>query len=254
MRDKIYFITDAHLGAGPDTAQREHQLCQWLESIRADARMLFLLGDMFDYWFTYRYVVPRGHIRLLGKLAEMADDGVELHYFLGNHDMWLFDYLTSEMSITMHDDPALMTLDGKRFLIGHGDGLGHLDPHYDRLRRIFRSRLNQRLFSCLPQWLTFGIATGWSRKSRSSHPVESERYMGDSREGIVLHCRQQMMNEPIDFCVFGHRHTPLSRIITADNGRQSLYVNVGDWLDHRSYAVYTHSDGLQLCEWTFQQR
>ncbi len=248
MRDKLYFISDAHLGTGADSRQREQQLCSLLESMRADAHTIVLVGDMFDFWFTYRYVVPRGHVRLLGKLASLADDGIELHFFLGNHDMWVFDYLQSEMDITVHDEPEIFTFDGHRFLIGHGDGLGHLDKRYDFLRKVFRSRLNQRLFAMLPSRLTFGIATNWSKHSRVSHGKETEHYLGDDREGIVIYCRQRLAAEKIDYCVFGHRHTPLSRTIEAD-GNSALYVNAGDWLRHRTYAEYSPAEGLQLREW-----
>ena len=240
--NKLYFITDAHLGAGNDSLQREKELCQLLDRMKEDAAMVVLLGDMFDFWFTYRHVVPKGHIRFLGRLAQLADAGVELHFFIGNHDMWLFNYLKEEMDITMHDEPDTLEFNGKRFLVGHGDGLGHLDKRYDFLRRIFRSRLNQRLFSLLPQWMTFGVATGWSSKSRKGHIKKNPdifKYQGDDREGIVIYCRQRLQKEHFDYCVFGHRHTPLTRQIHADNGNSSLYVNVGDWILNRNYAVYT---------------
>ena len=152
--------------------------------------------------------------------------------------------LKDEMEITMHNDPTVLEFDGKRFLVGHGDGLGHQDKRYDCLRRIFRSRLNQRLFSILPEWMTFGLATGWSSSSRKSHIKKNPdifKYQGDDREGIVIYCRERMAKEHFDYCVFGHRHTPLVREITADNGTKSTYVNVGDWLMNRNYAVY--SDG-----------
>lgn len=242
--NKLYFITDAHLGAGSDTMDRERELCALLDRIKEDAAKVVFLGDMFDFWFTYKYVVPKGFIRLLGRMAEMADAGIELHFFVGNHDMWIFDYLKDEMDIIMHNDPCVLEYDGKRFLVGHGDGLGHLDKRYDCLRRIFRSRLNQRLFSILPECMTFGLATGWSRSSRKSHIRKDPNifeYQGDDREGIVIYCRKRMEKEHFDYCVFGHRHTPLVREITADNGTKSTYVNVGDWLMNRNYAVY--SDG-----------
>ncbi len=241
---KLYFITDAHLGAGPDTLERERELCTLLDRIKEDAAKVVFLGDMFDFWFTYKYVVPKGFVRLLGRMADLADAGVELHFFVGNHDMWMFDYLKDEMEITMHNDPSVLEFDGKRFLVGHGDGLGHQDKRYDCLRRIFRSRLNQRLFSILPEWMTFGLATGWSSSSRNSHIKKNPdifKYQGDDREGIVIYCRERMAKEHFDYCVFGHRHTPLVREITADNGTKSTYVNVGDWLMNRNYAVY--SDG-----------
>lgn len=240
--NKLYFITDAHLGAGADTLQREKELCQLLERMKEDAAMVIFLGDMFDFWFTYRHVVPKGFTRLFGQMAQLADAGVELHYFIGNHDMWMFHYLEEEMTITMHDDPAVLEYDGKRFLIGHGDGLGHLDHTYDCLRWIFRNRVNQKLFSSLPEWMTFGIASGWSQKKRSTRlrkKPEILEYQGDDREGIVLYCRERMMKEHFDYCVFGHRHTPLVKEIAADNGTATTYVNVGDWLIHRNYAVYS---------------
>lgn len=246
MRDKIYFITDSHLGIDEASLQRERQLCALLDEIKDEARMVIFLGDIFDFWFTYRHVVPRGMIRLLGRMAQMADDGVELHFFIGNHDMWLFDYLTSQMKITMHDAPAMIEYDGKRFLMGHGDGLGHTDPKYDRLKRIFRSRLNQRLLALVPTRLTFGIANAWSHRSRQSHGAESYSYQGDAKEGIVVYCRQQLASQQIDYCVFGHRHTPQVRTIAVEGGGSSLYVNVGDWLEHRNYAVYSPAEGLIL--------
>lgn len=239
--NKVYFVTDAHLDAGSDSRTREQELCHLLDRMKEDAAMVVFLGDMFDFWFSYRYVVPRGHVRLLGRMAELADAGIELHFFVGNHDMWLFDYLPQEMHIVMHDDPAIIEYDGKRFLMGHGDGLGHLDKRYDFLRKVFRSRVNQRLFALLPSRLTFGIANGWSGRSRKGHLKKNPKifeYQGDDREGIVLYCKERLAKEAIDYCVFGHRHTPLTRTIVADNGRRSTYVNVGDWLAHRNYAVY----------------
>ena len=242
MADKgIYFITDAHLGAGHDSREREKELCRLLDEIAPKAAKVIFLGDMFDFWFTYRYVVPRGYTRLLGRMAQMADAGIEMHFFLGNHDMWLFDYLEEEMGIIMHSDPEVMEFDGKRFLIGHGDGLGHLDKHYDVLRWIFRNKVNQRLFSLLPEWMTFGIAQQWSRKHRAGKLEKTPEildYQGDDHEGIVLYCRERMQQEHLDYCVFGHRHTPLVKEITSSEGRVATYCNVGDWLVHRNYAVY----------------
>ena len=235
----LYFITDAHLGAGNDSLQRERELCALLDHIKDDAATVVFLGDMFDFWFTYRYVVPKGHVRLLGKMAEMSDAGIELHFFIGNHDMWLFDYLKDEVGAIMHNDPDTLVFDGKRFLIGHGDGLGHLDRRYDFIRRIFRCRLNQRMFALLPSGLTFGIAHSWSNSSRKSHIKKNPKifeYQGDDREGIIIYCKQMLAKEHYDYCVFGHRHTP---IVKDDCLPNCTYVNVGDWLLHRNYAVYT---------------
>lgn len=245
MASLTYFISDAHLGSGPDSLERERELCRFLDSIRPHCRRLFLLGDMFDFWFSYRFTVPRGHTRLLGRLAELADSGVELHFFIGNHDMWLFDYLEKEMGAVMHSDPEVMEFDGKRFLIGHGDGQGHLDKNYDMLRRIFRSHLNQRLFALLPPSWTFPFACRWSDSNKKKHARQDTlHYLGDEREGIVRYCRERISREPIDYCVFGHRHTPLSMPLTALHSPLSTqYVNTGDWLFNRNYAVYNPEDG-----------
>lgn len=236
MMKSVYFISDAHLGSGSDSPERERQLCRFLDGIRDDCGMLFLLGDIFDFWFSYRYTVPRGHTRLIGKLAELSDGGVEIHYFIGNHDMWMFDYLEREVGAVMHSDPEVFGIDGRRFLIGHGDGLGHLDPHYDRLRGIFRSKLNQRLFAMLPPSWTFPIAMRWSESNKAKHAREDTlHYLGDDREGIVVYCRQRMQREHFDYCIFGHRHTPLVMPLSEN----CTYVNTGDWLLNRNYAVYS---------------
>ncbi|MBQ0016704.1 MAG: UDP-2,3-diacylglucosamine diphosphatase [Bacteroidales bacterium] len=241
----MYFISDAHLGVGNDSLKRERELCNLLDQIKDDAHIVVFLGDMFDFWFSYKYVVPRGCIRLLGKMSELADHGVELHYFIGNHDMWIFDYLASEMPIKMYEEPCIIRYDNKQFLCGHGDGLGHLDKKYDFLRRVFRSRFNQKAFAMLPPRLTFSIAQRWSRSSRQSHSNQENHYMGDSREGIVIYCKEQLKIQPVDYFLFGHRHTPLDVKIEAGN-RVARYVNTGDWLNHRTYAHYTPSQGLQL--------
>ena len=247
-RNKYYFVSDAHLGAGADSREREQQLCRLLDLMKQDAAMIVFLGDMFDFWFTYRHVVPRGHIRLLGKMAELSDSGIELHYFVGNHDMWLFDYLHSQMAITMHDDPELMQIGGKTFLVGHGDGLGHTDRRYDMLRRIFRSRLNQRLFALLPEWMTFGIALRWSDSSKQKHKREDLSYKGDN-EGIVIYCKERMRCEHIDYCVFGHRHTPIDVTLNAPGSCQSVqYVNTGDFFERRNYACFD-GETLRLMEY-----
>ncbi|MDO4216823.1 MAG: UDP-2,3-diacylglucosamine diphosphatase [Bacteroidales bacterium] len=242
-----YFISDTHLGSGLDSQQRERQLVALLDAIRPQCHRLILLGDMFDFWFSYRHVVPRGFCRLIGKLAQMADEGVEIHYFIGNHDMWVFDYFEKEVGCIMHSEPTLMTIDGKQFLMGHGDGLGHLDKHYDFLKRIFRCRFNQRLFASIHPWVGMGIANRWSNHSRHHHDPACFRYMGDDKEGIVLWCKEQLLQQPIDYCVFGHRHTPICKPISLSmpdgSERTSLYLNVGEWIHHRNYVSF---DGSEL--------
>ena len=243
MRDKVYFISDAHLGSGSDSREREVELCGLLDDIKDDCKTLMLLGDMFDFWFSYKYLVPRGHVRLLGKLAEMSDRGVEIHFFLGNHDMWVFDYLTEEFGAIVHADPIEMEIYGKRFLIGHGDGLGHTDHWFDFAKLFFRSPLCHKLFKMLPSAFTFGIAHRWSEGNKRKHAKKDMlHYLGDDREGIVIYCKERLRKEHFDYCVFGHRHTPLTR----DLGDGCTYLNVGDWLHNRNYALFGGDGVLEL--------
>ena len=243
--NNIYFVSDAHLGSGTDSGERERELCRWLDSIKGDCKVLMLLGDMFDFWFSYRHLVPRGNVRLLGKLAEMADAGIEIHFFTGNHDMWVFDYLDTECGVKTHEEPVAMQFGAKRFLIGHGDGLGHTDRWFDFVRLFFRSRFCRWLFRMLPAGLTFPIARRWSDGNKRRHARHDMlHYLGDDREGIVIHCRRVLQQEHFDYCVFGHRHTPLVRPIATD----TIYVNTGDWLHQRNYVVYNpQDDTIKLC-------
>ena len=248
QRRFVFFVSDAHLGSGSDSRRREVELCSFLDSIKPICCKLFLLGDMFDFWFTYRHLVPRGHVRLLGKLAELADAGVEVHFFIGNHDMWLFDYLEDECGAVMHSEPEVLAIGGRRFLIGHGDGLGHTDRGFDFIRSVFRNRFNQHLFALLPAALTFPVARRWSDSNKRKHEREdAQHYLGDDREGIVLYCRERLQHEHFDFCVFGHRHTPLVMSL----GEGCTYVNTGDWLTHRTCVRYDTENGqIELYEHT----
>lgn len=241
-----YFITDAHLGSIDDQGQRERDLVAFLDRIKVDCERLVLLGDMFDFWFTYKYVVPKGQVRFLGKLAELADRGIEIHYFIGNHDMWLFDYLSEEIGVIMHEEPCEMTLGDKRFFIGHGDGLGgnetseKHDRNYLRLKKIFRCRFNQQLFSWVNPRIGFSLARKWSAHSRKSHFNKLNHYLGDDKEGIVIHCKKLQSEKHFDYFVFGHRHLALEMPIG-----DATYINVGDWLENRDYAVFD-GNTLQL--------
>lgn len=234
-----YFITDAHLGSGADTRQREQDLVRWLDAIAPHAQRLIMLGDIFDFWFSYKQAVPRGFVRLLGKMAEMTDNGVEIHFFIGNHDMWLFDYLSDEIGVTMHNDNEEMLIDGKRFLLGHGDGLCPSDHKYNLLKRLFRSPLNQWLFAGIHPNIGFPIAHRWSSSSRRKNSIAENGYLGDERECIFQYCRQRQQERqaaglPLyDYFLFGHRHTPIERPIG-----NATYINVGNWIEHRDYAIF----------------
>lgn len=233
---KYYFMSDSHLGA-PDQASsliRERMLVSWLDEVAADATAIYLLGDIFDFWFEYRHVAPRGHVRLLGKLAELSDKGIPVHMFTGNHDMWSFGYFEKELGIKMHYEPLEQVLDGKRFLIGHGDGLGPGDHGYKFLKRFFANSVLQRLFAFLHPAVGVGLARHFSRKSRIATGKTDESFHGKEKEMLVQYCEQILRSKPVNFFVFGHRHLPLEIKLSGN----VTYINTGDWVRYFSYAVY----------------
>jgi UDP-2,3-diacylglucosamine hydrolase len=238
---KIYFASDFHLGV-PDDAQskiREKTIVRWLDEIKKDAEELYLLGDVFDFWFEYKTVVPRGYVRLLGKLAELSDAGIKIHYFTGNHDMWVFDYLPNEIGVTLYREPVQREIDGKKFFLGHGDGLGPGDKGYKFIKKVFSNKLSQWLFARLHPNLGIGMASYWSRKSRIATQLEEEKFLGDDKEWLVMFSKEILAKEHFDYLIFGHRHLPLD-IKIKDNSR---YINLGDWFRYNSYAVF---DGKEL--------
>ena len=240
-KNKIYFASDLHLGA-PDYAsslEREKAFVRWLDMIAADASDLYLLGDVFDMWFDYKRVVPRGYVRVLGKLAELSDAGLRLHYFIGNHDMWVFDYFAKELNAKIYREPISLELAGKRFLIGHGDGLGDGDKGYKFIKRVFAGKFNQWLFRWLHPDLGLKLASFLSRRSRIANGDYDERFAGEDKEILIQYCKQALARQHYDYFIFGHRHLKME-IPLAGN---SLYINLGEWVKHRPYAVF---DGEKL--------
>ena len=238
MKDgkKIYFASDFHLGV-PDyerSLERERRIVAWLDRIKSDAEELYLLGDVFDFWFEYRKVVPRGYVRLLGKLAEIGDSGIPIHYFTGNHDMWTFDYLTKELNVKLYRKPIEAEYGGKKFYIGHGDGLGPGDYGYKFIKKVFASPVSQWLFARLHPNLGIGIAEYFSRKSRIATGITDEKFLGDEKEWLVIHSKELLEKNHYDYLVFGHRHLPLDIPIN----HQSRYINLGDWIRYHSYGVF----------------
>jgi UDP-2,3-diacylglucosamine hydrolase len=232
---KVYFLSDIHLGA-PDrqsSLDRERRLVLFLDDIRRDAAALFIVGDLFDFWFEYRKVVPKGYVRILGKLAEISDAGIPVHFFVGNHDMWMNGYFESELGIPVYHEPREFIFNDKRFLVGHGDGLGPGDHGYKLLRRIFRNPLCRSLFGILPPVFGIGLAEYSSRRSRASTGSE-DLFLGEDREWLVIHCREVLRKQHVDYFVFGHRHLPIDREV----GPGSRYLNLGDWLRYDTYAVF----------------
>ena len=236
MSNKIYFLSDFHLGA-PDYAsslQREKIIVEFLDSIKHDAAEIFIVGDMFDFWYEYRKVVPKGYVRLLGKLAELSDAGIPMHFFVGNHDMWMKDYLQTELNIPVYFEPREFDRNGKKFFIGHGDGLGPGDHGYKRLKKIFRNPVCQWLFGIMPPAMGLGLANYLSRKSRAQTGSVEEVFLGENKEWLISYCKDNLLKKNIDFFVFGHRHLPIDYRLT-DNSR---YINLGDWIHYFTYAVF----------------
>ena len=216
---KIYFASDAHLGARfhKDPLAIEKKLVRWLDSIKEDASAIWFLGDLFDYWYEYKYVVPKGHVRFLGKLAELADRGIEIHIFIGNHDIWMFDYLPKEIGAIIHRDTLTVDLLGKRFFLGHGDEVDFRSKAFRLIRAIFRNKFCQWLYAGIhPRW-TFGFALGWSLNSRKSglEKQEAKKYQGEDAEYMVVFAKEYLKTHPdINFFIFGHRHIMLDLMLS----------------------------------------
>ncbi len=237
---KIYFLSDFHLGA-PDAASsliREKKIIQFLDKIRQDAAEIFILGDLFDFWYEYKKVVPKGYVRILGKLAELSDSGILLYFFVGNHDMWMNDYFQKELNIPVYFEPKEFSYNGKKFLIGHGDGLGPGDQGYKFIKKIFRNKACQWLFGILPPFIGMGIAGYFSRKSRAQTGQTDEVFLGDDKEWLIQYSKNILQKQHFDYFIFGHRHLPLD-IKLNDKSR---YLNLGDWIKYDSYAVFDGND------------
>ena len=238
---KIYFLSDFHLGA-PDAArslEREKKVVQFLAEIASDAGEIFLVGDLFDFWYEYRQVVPKGYTRLLGQMARLSDAGVQLHFFVGNHDMWVKDYFTREFNMPVYFEPQRFERGGRSFLIGHGDGLGPGDHGYKRLKKIFRNPACQWLFGVFPPVLGMGLANYLSRRSRAQTGATEEVFLGEDREWLIQYAKEKLKAGHTDYFIFGHRHLPIDFRL-AENSR---YINLGDWIRYFTYAVF---DGEHL--------
>jgi UDP-2,3-diacylglucosamine hydrolase len=236
MHKKIYFLSDFHLGAPDHTSslEREKTIVRFLEEIKNNAAEIFLVGDMFDFWYEYRTVVPKGHVRLLGKLAELSDMGIPMHFFVGNHDMWMRDYFKQELNIPVYYEPAEFERQGKRFFIGHGDGLGPGDHGYKRLKKVFRNPFSKWLFGILPPVVGMGLANYLSRRSRAQTGASEETFMGEDQEWLIIYCKELLEKKNIDFFVFGHRHLAIDYRLSD----KSRYINLGDWIRYYTYAVF----------------
>lgn len=244
-RDKIYFASDFHLGSFPtqESEKREKTIVNWLEYIKNDAKELYLVGDIFDFWFEYKTVVPKGYIRFLGKLAEIADLGIQITLFKGNHDMWMFGYLKKELNAVIISNELEVKFGEKNFYIHHGDGLGSGDKKYKLLKKIFRNPVCQWLFARLHPNLGIGIATRWSKHSRLANNVHEE-FLGEENEWLIQYAQEIIKKKHIDYFIFGHRHLPYQHQLT----NNSEIINLGEWINYHTYAVWD-GENLSLKKW-----
>ncbi|UKT63388.1 UDP-2,3-diacylglucosamine diphosphatase [Pedobacter mucosus] len=240
MNKNIYFASDFHLGSPnyTESRAREARIVSWLNFIEPNCSELFLMGDIFDFWFEYAKVIPKGFIRLQGKLAAMADSGIKIYFFKGNHDMWVRDYFTQEIGMEIISDELVIERGGKKFYLHHGDGLGPGDRKYKFLRKIFRSGICQWLFARIHPNFGIALASAWSQDSRSSQK-HIEVSFDDENEWLATYAKEVLQKQHYDYFVFGHRHIPLD----IDLGKNSRYVNIGEWINYNSYGVF---DGVTL--------
>ncbi|MGB0424553.1 MAG: UDP-2,3-diacylglucosamine diphosphatase, partial [Flavobacteriales bacterium] len=217
-----------------DSLVREKKIVSWLEEISIDAHEIYLVGDIFDFWFEYKHAVPRGYTRLLGTLAKLSDQGISIKIFTGNHDMWIFDYLPEELGVELFREPISREWNGKKFYIGHGDGLGPGDHGYKFIKKVFASKLCQWLFARLHPNFGIGLANFWSRTSRKSGEEKDKVFLGEDKEWLVIYCKEILEKEHFDHFIFGHRHMALEIELTEN----SKYTNLGDWINHFTYGVF----------------
>lgn len=235
---KIYFVSDCHFGVPTpeESRKREKLFIQWLNEIQHDAKEIYIMGDLFEFWFEYKTVIQKGHVRLFGKLAKITDAGIPIIFFRGNHDVWAFNYLKEELNIQIYPDTLIRKFNGKKFFLGHGDGLGDGDNGYKFLKKVFRNKFNQWLFRWLHPDIGTAMGMYWSNKSRVAnvnYGLEKVNQAGlDRLKGF---CLEELKSNPdIDYFIFGHIHKPE---ITELNGK-AKYVSIGDWINYFSYVVF----------------
>ena len=235
MRNKTYFLSDVHLGSVShvNSIDVERKLCRWFDAVKQDAKEIYLMGDIFDYWFEYKNVVPRGFTRVLGKLSELTDSGIPVYFFIGNHDIWLTDYLSTECGLIVKKEPVVKTLNGKVFFLAHGDGLGEESWSFRFVRKIYHNKFLRILYAAIhPRW-TMAFASKWSDYSRVTGEIAP--YMGEDKEHLVKFAKETLETSPeINYFVFGHRHIMLNLPLKED----SNIVILGDWMSYFSYAVF----------------
>ncbi len=242
---KVYFASDQHFGAPNVTESREREkyFVQWLNAIQPDCGALFLLGDLFDFWFEYKYVVPKGFVRVLGKLAEFTDQGIPIYFFTGNHDMWMKDYFEKELNISIFFERQKFFIGDKKFLIAHGDGLGPGDKGFKRMKKVFRSPISNFLYRILHPDLGVWLGQRASLRNKIISGEEDVKFLGEDNEWLLQYSREKLKHEHFDYFIFGHRHLPLEIKLEPN----STYINLGDWITYYTYAVF-NGDKTELKE------
>jgi UDP-2,3-diacylglucosamine hydrolase len=244
---KIYFASDLHLGV-PDyekSLEREKLFVKWLDEIKADVQELFLLGDIFDFWFEYKRAVPRGFVRLLAKISELTEAGIPVHFFTGNHDLWVYDYLPRETGVIINNEPISIEINNKKFYIAHGDGLGPADLGFKMMKKVFINPFAKWLFARIHPNLGIRMASYWSKTSRYANGEEIKPYQGNDKERLFIHSENLLQKEKFDFFIYGHRHLPLDIPL----GESSRMINLGDWLTNFTFAVFD-GENLELKKYT----
>ncbi len=249
INKKIYFASDNHLGLpnGEESRVREKYFVDWLEEVRKDAAAIYLLGDLFDFWFEYKTVVPKGFVRVMGKLAEITDAGIPVVFFVGNHDLWVRDYFQKELGITVHHQPIALTVGAKQFFIGHGDGLGPGDKGYKRMKKVFTNPFSKWIFRWIHPDLGVRLGQYLSQKNKLISGQEDIQFKGEDKEWLVAYSKKKLEKQNVDFFIFGHRHLPLEIQLN----EKSKYINLGDWITHFTYGEF---DGNQLALKTWKKK
>ncbi len=248
MREKYYFLSDAHMGcrAIADEKTHEKRFVDWLTMAAKDATAIYLLGDIFDFWFEYRATVPKGYTLLLGKLREITESGIPIHFLVGNHDMWTFGYLEQECGLTVHKQPIVETLCGKTFFMAHGDGLGDQSKAFWALRTVFNSKACQWMFrTFVPPMVGLEFGYRWSKRNRLKHMGADNRFRGEENEPLVRFAKAHALENGYDFYLFGHRHILLNMMLSSG----SQLAILGDFIEEFSYATY---NGEQFCIENFE--
>ena len=233
---KIYFSSDNHLGAPTkeESFPREKKFVKWLDEVKEDAAAIFLLGDLFDFWFEYKTVVPKGFVRTLGKLAEISDSGIPIYFFVGNHDLWMNDYFKKELNIPTYHDSKEFIFNNKTFLIGHGDGKGPNDKGYKRMKKVFTNPFLKWIYRWLHPDIGMRIAHHLSVKNKLISGDEDKKFLGENEEWLAAYAKRKLENKHYDYFVFSHRHLPMEIKV----GENSTYFNLGDWINHYTFGVF----------------